>query len=55
MIIAVAEIRGQFGNPEEHSPLEAITRGQVKTQLTDRAEVCAVVSCSLLRSTNGCW
>jgi hypothetical protein len=34
--IFVAEARGQFGNPEEGDlPLEAVTRGLVKTELTE--------------------
>jgi hypothetical protein len=33
----VSEAREQFGNPEEgeHPPLEAVTKGLVKTQLTE--------------------
>jgi hypothetical protein len=36
--MAVAEERGQFGNPEEgeRPPLEAVTRGLVKTRLTKK-------------------
>jgi hypothetical protein len=36
--IAVAEAREQFGNPDkgELPPLEAVTRGLVKTQLTEK-------------------
>jgi hypothetical protein len=34
----VAEVQGQFGNAEEgkHPPLETVTRGLVKTQLTEK-------------------
>jgi hypothetical protein len=37
-IVAVAEVRRQFGNPEEreHAPLEAITRRLVKIQQSDK-------------------
>jgi hypothetical protein len=43
--VAVAEVWGQFGNPEEGEcpPLETITRRLVKTQQTEKTEVCALV------------
>jgi hypothetical protein len=35
--IAVTDVRGQFGNPNEgeRPPLEAVTTGLVKAQLTE--------------------
>jgi hypothetical protein len=44
MGIAVAESRGEFGNPGERPAFEeAVTRGLVKTQL--RRHVRALVNC----------
>jgi hypothetical protein len=44
--IAMTEAWRQFGNPKEREcpPLEAVTRGMVKTQLTENL-VCAVGNC----------
>jgi hypothetical protein len=44
MEVAVAEGRGQFGNPEqaEHTPLEAVTRCLMKT-VTEDTSVCLCV------------
>jgi hypothetical protein len=38
--VDVAEAQGQFGNPEEgeRSPLEAVTRGLVKIQQTEKTQ-----------------
>jgi hypothetical protein len=42
--VAIAEPRGQFGNPDERGrpPLEAVTRAFVKT-MTDDSGVCVCV------------
>jgi hypothetical protein len=47
--VGVAEARGQFGNPEEveRPPLEAVTRGLVKTQKAEKTYVYAVVNCKV--------
>jgi hypothetical protein len=39
--VAVAEARGQFGNPGEgeHLPLEAVNKGLVKTYQTQKTAV----------------
>jgi hypothetical protein len=42
----VAEARGQFGNRErERLPLEVISRGLMKTQLTDKTSMRVVMNC----------
>jgi hypothetical protein len=48
----MGEAQGQIGNPQgEHLPLEAITRGLVKMQLTEKTAL-ATVKYRLYRSMN---
>jgi hypothetical protein len=50
----MAQAQEQFRNPEEGEclPLEAVTRGMVKTQLAEGTQVCAIVNCRLCRTMN---
>jgi hypothetical protein len=45
----VTEARGQFENPEkwERPPLEAVTRGLVKTQQAEKTYVYVLVNCNI--------
>jgi hypothetical protein len=43
MRIVVAEVQGQFGDPEEreYQPMEAVTRGLLKTQEDEKTVCCS--------------
>jgi hypothetical protein len=51
----MAEVWKQFGNPEklERPPLEAGTKGKVKTQLTEKIYICAVMNCEVRKTETG--